>query len=69
MMTFFSKVTPRLRSGGVAQLVRAHGSYPWRHWFDPSLRYHSLFYSINHFQNLLHFILIINLKPKVKEFL
>ena len=26
-------------SGGVAQLVRAHGSYPWRHWFESSHRY------------------------------
>ena len=26
--------------GGVAQLVRAHGSYPWRHWFESSHRYH-----------------------------
>ena len=25
--------------GGVAQLVRAHGSYPWRHWFESSHRY------------------------------
>lgn len=25
--------------GGVAQLVRAHGSYPWRHWFESSYRY------------------------------
>ena len=29
-----------LLSGGVAQLVRAHGSYPWRHWFKSSHRYH-----------------------------
>ena len=27
-------------NGGVAQLVRAHGSYPWRHWFESSHRYH-----------------------------
>ena len=57
MMTFFSKVTPRLRSGGVAQLVRAHGSYPWRHWFDPSLRYQSsfmFFFSIKGFKNKVH---------------
>lgn len=26
--------------GGVAQLVRAHGSYPCCHWFDSSRRYH-----------------------------
>ena len=25
--------------GGIAQLVRAHGSYPWRHWFESSYRY------------------------------
>ena len=25
--------------GGVAQLVRAHGSYPWCRWFDSSSRY------------------------------
>ena len=29
-----------LINGGVAQLVRAHGSYPWRHWFKSSHRYH-----------------------------
>ena len=28
-------------NGGVAQVVRAHGSYPWRHWFESSHRYHS----------------------------
>ncbi len=28
--------------GGVAQLVRAHGSYPWRHWFESSHRYHEI---------------------------
>lgn len=27
--------------GGVAQLVRAHGSYPWCHWFESSHRYHT----------------------------
>ena len=26
--------------GGVAQMARAHGSYPWCHWFDSSRRYH-----------------------------
>ena len=26
--------------GGVAQLVRAHGSYPCCHWFDSSRRHH-----------------------------
>ena len=26
-------------SGGVAQLVRAHGSYPCCHWFESSHRY------------------------------
>ncbi len=25
--------------GGIAQLARAHGSYPWRHWFESSYRY------------------------------
>jgi elongation factor Tu len=29
-----------LEDGGVAQLVRAHGSYPWRHWFESNRRYH-----------------------------
>ncbi len=29
----------RDENGGVAQLVRAHGSYPWRHWFKSSHRY------------------------------
>ncbi len=32
-------VHERDQNGGVAQLVRAHGSYPWRHWFKSSHRY------------------------------
>ena len=28
------------RSGGVAQLVRAVGSYPARQWFESTRRYH-----------------------------
>ena len=27
--------------GGIAQLARALGSYPWCHWFKSSCRYHA----------------------------
>ena len=31
-----------ISGGGVAQMVRAHGSYPCCHWFESSRRYHSI---------------------------
>ena len=41
--------------GGVAQLVRAHGSYPWRHWFKSSHRYHS-YYSASRMGRVVMFV-------------
>ena len=41
--------------GGVAQLVRAHGSYPWRHWFKSSHRYH-LYYSASRMGRVVMFV-------------
>ncbi len=35
-----SNPAPATNFGGVAQLVRAHGSYPCCHWFKSSRRYH-----------------------------
>ncbi len=29
-----------VRNGGIAQLARAHGSYPWCQWFKSTYRYH-----------------------------
>ena len=29
----------QLKYGGIAQLARAHGSYPWCRWFKSSFRY------------------------------
>ena len=28
-----------IKDGGIAQLARAHGSYPWCRWFKSSFRY------------------------------
>ena len=28
--------------GGIAQLARAHGSYPWCQWFKSTYRYHCI---------------------------
>gem|GEM_PF-3822826 len=32
-------IKPAQLFGGIAQLARAHGSYPWCHWFKSSCRY------------------------------
>jgi hypothetical protein len=37
--------------GGVAQLVRAHGSYPWCHWFKSSHRHQSFFQTLQGLEN------------------
>ena len=35
----FEPYRPHIKCGGIAQLARAHGSYPWCRWFKSSFRY------------------------------
>ena len=35
----FEPYRPHIKCGGIAQLARAHGSYPWCRWFKSSSRY------------------------------
>ena len=37
--TYFSESITKAEYGGIAQLARAHGSYPWCRWFKSSFRY------------------------------
>ena len=48
-------LTESRHTGGVAQLVRACGSYPQSHWFKSSHRHHN--FHIDIFSNILMFTL------------
>ena len=37
---FYFIISFVVRNGGIAQLARAHGSYPWCQWFKSTYRYH-----------------------------
>ena len=36
---YWSHTFSKIGCGGIAQLARAHGSYPWCRWFKSSFRY------------------------------
>ena len=36
---YWSHTFSKIDCGGIAQLARAHGSYPWCRWFKSSSRY------------------------------
>ena len=38
MMTQYDNIS-FVECGGIAQLARAHGSYPWCRWFKSDFRY------------------------------
>ena len=40
MMTQYDSIS-FVECGGIAQLARAHGSYPWCRWFKSDFRYHN----------------------------
>ena len=57
---YWSHTFSKIGCGGIAQLARAHGSYPWCRWFKSSSRY----FLCQHMQNklpmegLLHFYIL-----------